>query len=513
MPQPSSCIHNEICKPTSHNAAFAMVLRYRTSFRKSFVGDFSNCASVKIPAMHREFTLVALLAIATICASMATPQSANSERTKKLQVLVLENGIFDCANVVDSIDRYFASIADLGFGTSLFKIDQSSNNETGIKTLIINQYQSKGIEIFILVGNDIKFPIRASEEAMIGAPADGVLCDTNGELTVDGWNQSVKAFTSEVTIAYVFPPGIGLTADAQRNLVIGAFDKFESFHRKQITYSNMGITCGHFDNDMFTESIRRMTTASETLFGKNCTTEKELTEAEAKTYFEKAPAYFGVSGHGSPMVVETSSAGDYISCTDFSNEPNEFKKTPLFLEVFGCWTSGWTFGCQNDPWNAGSENLAASGIFKNNYTVALVAGFPESSAEYSFSSNVLSEFSHHPDLTLGELMLNKTRRCGDWVLFGDPTLRIEQSPEENIKPIASIEYLYPTPIEQSTAVYFEGSGTDADGTIVAYEWKSSIDGQLSTSKTFSTTKLSAGTHTVYFKVKDNAGGTITRATY
>ena len=54
-----------------------------------------------------------------------------------------------------------------------------------------------------------------------------------------------------------------------------------------------------------------------------------------------------------------------------------------------------------------------------------------------------------------------------------------------------------------TQVNFTGSGSDEDGSITGYQWRSSLDGVLSSSASFSTTSLSVGNHTIYFKVKDN----------
>ncbi|WP_340820700.1 S-layer protein domain-containing protein [Methanolobus sp. WCC4] len=54
-------------------------------------------------------------------------------------------------------------------------------------------------------------------------------------------------------------------------------------------------------------------------------------------------------------------------------------------------------------------------------------------------------------------------------------------------------------------VSFYGNGTDQDGSIVAYNWRSNIDGQLSTELSFTSSDLSVGNHTIYFKVKDDNG--------
>lgn len=75
----------------------------------------------------------------------------------------------------------------------------------------------------------------------------------------------------------------------------------------------------------------------------------------------------------------------------------------------------------------------------------------------------------------------------------------------NQQPTAYQPTIYPNPATYGNSVSFSGSGSDSDGYIVGYNWRSSIDGQLNTQSTFSTSSLSAGTHVIYFKVKDNDG--------
>ncbi|MEZ5335900.1 MAG: right-handed parallel beta-helix repeat-containing protein [Methanolobus sp.] len=76
---------------------------------------------------------------------------------------------------------------------------------------------------------------------------------------------------------------------------------------------------------------------------------------------------------------------------------------------------------------------------------------------------------------------------------------------QNVAPTAKITSISPTSATTGTSVSFKGSGTDTDGTITAYKWRSSISGQLSSSASFSSSKLAAGKHTIYFSVKDNKG--------
>lgn len=74
-----------------------------------------------------------------------------------------------------------------------------------------------------------------------------------------------------------------------------------------------------------------------------------------------------------------------------------------------------------------------------------------------------------------------------------------------ITPTAYIDSISPNPADQGQLVQFKGHGSDMDGAIVAYKWRSSIDGILSDTASFDTSTLSPGTHTIYFKVQDNTG--------
>lgn len=80
-----------------------------------------------------------------------------------------------------------------------------------------------------------------------------------------------------------------------------------------------------------------------------------------------------------------------------------------------------------------------------------------------------------------------------------------EPPSGNQQPTAYQPTIYPNPATYGNSVSFSGSGSDSDGYIAGYNWRSSIDGQLNTQSTFSTSGLSAGTHVIYFKVKDNDG--------
>ena len=72
------------------------------------------------------------------------------------------------------------------------------------------------------------------------------------------------------------------------------------------------------------------------------------------------------------------------------------------------------------------------------------------------------------------------------------------------KPLATIVSISPNPVILSalddTGVTFVGKGDSENGYILEYDWGSSIDGFLSSEKTFTTKNLSLGNHTIFFKV-------------
>jgi PKD domain len=78
-------------------------------------------------------------------------------------------------------------------------------------------------------------------------------------------------------------------------------------------------------------------------------------------------------------------------------------------------------------------------------------------------------------------------------------------PAAKVPPTAYIDSVSPINTVCGQSVTFTGHGIDPDGTIGAYSWRSSRDGDLSTAPSFSTTTLSPGSHTIWFKVQDNDG--------
>ena len=81
----------------------------------------------------------------------------------------------------------------------------------------------------------------------------------------------------------------------------------------------------------------------------------------------------------------------------------------------------------------------------------------------------------------------------------------EQPGGGNQQPIAVSLSISKTSANFGELISFTGQGIDSDGSIVGYNWRSNLNGTLSTAQSFSTSTLSIGTHTIYFKVQDNNG--------
>jgi len=70
---------------------------------------------------------------------------------------------------------------------------------------------------------------------------------------------------------------------------------------------------------------------------------------------------------------------------------------------------------------------------------------------------------------------------------------------------AFIDSISPNPARPGEIVYFNGSGIEPFDTIVGYEWRSSIDGHLSSEQSFNSSSLSEGKHIIYFRIRNSKG--------
>ena len=72
-------------------------------------------------------------------------------------------------------------------------------------------------------------------------------------------------------------------------------------------------------------------------------------------------------------------------------------------------------------------------------------------------------------------------------------------------PVVNITSITPNALLEGTSVSLTATAIDIDGSIAGYQWKSDLDGLISTSKDFSITTLSEGYHNITFRAKDMDG--------
>ena len=223
---------------------------------------------------------------------------------------------------------------------------------------------------------------------------------------------------------------------------------------------------------------------------------------------EGAVLIFNISSPGNPQLVgkyedrtwdpmvtlaqSSTSLGEYV----FVSGNNNLHE----LEIFKCNFNpiAKIESILPSPIRVGNEvSFIGSGYDKDGYVVnyeweSSINGFLSSGKE--FSTNNLVVGTH----TISLRVKDNDDLWSDWYnsqLIVNP----------NAAPEAIIDSIIPSPVRFDQEVIFSGNGTDSDGTVVAYQWKSSIDGELSTEQSFSLTGLSIGLHNISFKVQDNDG--------
>jgi hypothetical protein len=74
-----------------------------------------------------------------------------------------------------------------------------------------------------------------------------------------------------------------------------------------------------------------------------------------------------------------------------------------------------------------------------------------------------------------------------------------------LAPLAYIDSVSASQVFVGEKVKFAGHAVSSTGQVVAYTWRSSVNGNLSQLASFETDKLTAGTHTIWFRAQDNYG--------
>jgi hypothetical protein len=77
--------------------------------------------------------------------------------------------------------------------------------------------------------------------------------------------------------------------------------------------------------------------------------------------------------------------------------------------------------------------------------------------------------------------------------------------DTKLAPLAYIDAVSSPQIYSGEKVKFSGHAISSNGQVVGYNWRSSVNGNLSQLSSFETDTLTAGQHTIWFKAQDNYG--------
>lgn len=159
---------------------------------------------------------------------------------------------------------------------------------------------------------------------------------------------------------------------------------------------------------------------------------------------------------------------------------------------------------------ASIEDISPSPAFEGDeITFEADASDDREVARYIWSSDVDGEFYNGTSATITYDDLTQGTHDITLVVWddldepSDPKVkRLDVREPQNQKPTAEIDSISPVGAYASDTVTFRGSGTDPDGEIRSYEWRSSIDNILGFSAKVDF-PLSEGTHTIFFRVQDD----------
>ncbi len=187
--------------------------------------------------------------------------------------------------------------------------------------------------------------------------------------------------------------------------------------------------------------------------------------------------------------VAISADGEYIAAG--STHPD--KKVYLFDKDSS--TPLWNYTTEDYVW---SVAISADGEY-------IVAGSADAKIRLFDKDNSAPLWSYTAGHYVNSVAISAD---GEYIAAGsndDKVYLFDKDSSTGGSPVATIDSITPSPARFDAEVTFSGTGSDSDGTVVAYEWTSDIDGFLSDEEDFSITGFSVGNHTITFRVQDNDG--------
>jgi len=224
-------------------------------------------------------------------------------------------------------------------------------------------------------------------------------------------------------------------------------------------------------------------------------------------------------GHIAAYLWELNSGSGYISISTASSATITFDEDGYYTLRLTVWDSGDEFG--NSPIKTDSTTASVTIIGNTpptagftysplNPTTQETVNFIDTSTmgdativgwSWNFGGDGTSTSQHSTHLFSDNGIYSVSLEVTD--SNGEIDIKTRIVNVLNIPPLANITEINPNPALYENTISFEGFGTDVDGTIIAYNWSSSLDGLLNTSDSFETDELSIGIHNITFMVQDD----------
>ena len=321
---------------------------------------------------------------------------------------------------------------------------------------------------------------------------DGEWLDTDANGVYDTHNAGGGTLTPEIWLSRLTASTVLNSAMDEAAQLKNYFAKNHSYRLGKLQINKRALAYPDDDWYYFNDCSLKNAYSDVVIINDKSNTVSTDYKARLKENFE----WIHVCVHSNPSLhafYNSGSSGGYV----FNTDVRSIDPTALFYNLFAC---------SNCKYNA-ANYMGGNYVFAKTFGLAAV-GSTKTGSMLSFY-NFYTPLGAASRKTLGEAfkdwfkLQNLDSLCNrGWfygmTLLGDATLSLDP-------PVATVVSINPANALSGASIAFAGTGKISTGSITAYNWKSSKDGYLSYQSSFTTNKLSIGTHTIFFKAKDSKG--------
>lgn len=435
-------------------------------------------------------------------------------------------------NAIEQVAEYGTIIVNTGTyheNINVYKSLTLQKNQSGSKPIIIGQNPSKStIEVSVnnvhINGFEIKNPSGSANNhhgIFLGKTTTGQLVDvsdctiSNCHITDAYWGISIRGSSNTIssnTIYNAIDRGISIVR-GNNNII----------NQNTLTDNHQGIRLGAGGSSTITQSqiIGNTITNTQGSYGIFLETSTSSTLLSQNYLYNVENAY----DQGTNNQWDDGSLGNWWSDYEgYDTNNNGIGDTPYQKNgIIDNYPTGKFQSAGNQPPVATIISISPSTAFYNQQIRFKGSGFDadgDTITAYKWRSNRDGQLSTKATFTTTSLSIGthiiyfKVYDGKDWSAEKTATIQIQEHENEIQDPqlLAVIDSITPNPAVYAKPVLLKGHGIDEQGSIIEWKWVSSIDGIIGDSENISISTLSAGTHTIYFQVKNDKNQWSTHAT-